>query len=154
MRVDIAPAHTLASERGIGRAQDGQGGCSGSGMLGARDARPVGDGADAGDGRVHGVLPEVAGFELKIVATPSRVWKNFNHGDGSEIEVTEFLVHDVDPLVILRQMTHMFELKMLTEGSAVTRCEPGPLSDLPNELIVDEISGPQEDQQGVPVAAA
>lgn len=53
---------------------------------------------------------------MRIVAAPRDVWDNYDRDHGGEIEVTEFLVHDVDPLEILSQMTHMFELKMLIRG--------------------------------------
>jgi hypothetical protein len=85
------------------------------------------------------------GFDLRIVASPSEVWKSFNRDNGGEIEVTEFLVHDVDPLVVLSQMTHMFELKMLIRGLSGDQLRVRALSDLPSELFVDENFGPQED---------
>jgi hypothetical protein len=84
------------------------------------------------------------GFNLRIVATPRDVWDNFNPDDDGEIEVTEFLVHDVDPLVILQQMTHMFEVKMLIRGLGSDQVRVRALSDLPDELFVDENFGPQE----------
>ena len=84
-------------------------------------------------------------FDLRIAAAPRDVWENFNRDDGGEIEVTEFLVHDVDPLEILSQMTHMFELKMLIRGLSGDQVRVRALSDLPKELFVDENFGPQED---------
>lgn len=85
------------------------------------------------------------GFDLRIVASPREVWKNFNPEDGGEIEATQFLVHDVDPLAILSQMTHMFELKMLIRGLSGDQVRVRALSDLPKELFVDENFGPQKD---------
>jgi len=85
------------------------------------------------------------GFDLRIVASPSEVWKSFNRDDGGEIEVTEFLVHDVDPLLILSQMTHMFELKMLIRGLSGNQVRVRALSDLPGELFVEENFGSQDD---------
>jgi hypothetical protein len=82
-------------------------------------------------------------FKVKIVATPSGVWENFTPDDGGEIEVTEFLVHDADPLAVLRQITHMSELKMLIRGPSGNQVRVRTLSDLLNELFVDENFGPQ-----------
>jgi hypothetical protein len=84
------------------------------------------------------------GFNLRIVATPREVWEKFDLDYGGEIEVTEFLVH-VDPLVILLQMAHVFELKMLIRGLSGGQVRVRALSDLPNELFVDENFGPQKD---------
>ena len=85
------------------------------------------------------------GFNLRIAAAPRDVWENYDRDGGGEIEVTEFLVHDVDPLEILSQMTHMFELKMLIRGLSGDQVRVRALSDLPKELFVDENFGPQED---------
>ncbi|XVV10931.1 hypothetical protein ACQP2X_39755 [Actinoplanes sp. CA-131856] len=75
------------------------------------------------------------GYELRIIATPRDVWEKAAAGDA-EIEATEFLVHDVDPLAILRQMMHVFELRMRgSEGQAV---RIRSRSDLPAELFVDD----------------
>lgn len=52
------------------------------------------------------------GYNLRLYATPRDVWEKAKPDDGTEVEVTEFLVHDVDPLAILQRMTHMFELNM------------------------------------------
>lgn len=57
--------------------------------------------------------------------------------------MTEFLVHDVDPLVILRQMTHMFDLKMLIRRLSGDQVRVRALSDVPKELFMDENFGPQ-----------
>jgi hypothetical protein len=57
--------------------------------------------------------------------------------------MTEFLVHDVDPLAILQRMTHMFELKMRI-GHLDRRVRVKGRSDLPSELFVDENFGPQD----------
>jgi hypothetical protein len=76
---------------------------------------------------------------------PGWSWDNYDRDDGGEIEVTEFLVHDVDPLEILSQMTHMFELKMLIRGLSGDQVRVKAGSDLPKELFVDENFGPQED---------
>jgi hypothetical protein len=84
-------------------------------------------------------------FDLRIAAAPRDVWENYDRDDGGEIEVTEFLVHDVDPLEILSQMTHMFELKMLIRGLSGDQVRVKAVSDLPKELFVDENFGPQED---------
>ena len=84
-------------------------------------------------------------FDLLIVATPREVWENFKPDDGSDIEVTEFLVHDVDPLLILRQMAHMFELKMFIRGLSGDRVRVTARSDRPKELFVDENFGLQWD---------
>lgn len=70
-------------------------------------------------------------LDLRIIATPRGVWENFNRDDNGEIEVTEFLVHDVDPIVILREMAHMFELKMLIRGLSADQVRVTALSDLP-----------------------
>jgi hypothetical protein len=72
------------------------------------------------------------GFDLRIVATPSGVWKNYNPDNCGELEVTEFLVHDVDPLVVLQQMTHTFELKMLIRALSGDQVRVRALSDLPH----------------------
>ncbi|MET7808618.1 hypothetical protein [Micromonospora chersina] len=84
------------------------------------------------------------GYDLKVVATPRDVWEK-SKADDAEIEVTEFLVHDVDPLAILQRMTHVFELKMYIRGLGRRQARVRALSDLPNELFVDENFGPQED---------
>ena len=42
--------------------------------------------------------------------------EKLNRDDGGEIEVTKFLVHNVDPLEIFSQMAHMFELKCSFAG--------------------------------------
>ncbi|MBO4140145.1 hypothetical protein J5U46_08325 [Micromonospora tulbaghiae] len=85
------------------------------------------------------------GYDLRVVATPVDVWEKVKPDDDAEIEVTEFLVHNVDPLAILQQMTHVFELKMRLRGLDGRQVRVRALSDLPSELFVDEIFGPQED---------
>lgn len=70
-------------------------------------------------------------FDLRIAAAPRDVWENYNHDEGGEIEVTDFLVHDVDPLEILSRMTHMFELKMFIRGLTGDQVRVRALSDLP-----------------------
>lgn len=84
-------------------------------------------------------------YDLRVVATPRDVWEKVKPDDDAEIEVTEFLVHDVDPLAILRQMTHVFELKMRLRGLDDRQVRVRALSDLPSELFVDENFGPQKD---------
>ncbi|PMR62158.1 hypothetical protein C1A38_05340 [Verrucosispora sp. ts21] len=84
-----------------------------------------------------------SGYDLRLVATPRDVWEKTQPGD--EIEVTEFLVHDVDPLALLQQMTHMFELKMYRRGVDGRQVRVRALSDLPSELFVEENFGPQQD---------
>ncbi|MEV0214391.1 hypothetical protein [Micromonospora sp. NPDC050695] len=84
-------------------------------------------------------------YDLRVVATPRDVWEKVKSDDDAEIEVTEFLVHDVDPLAILQQMTHMFDLRMRLSGLDGRKVRVRALSDLPAELFVDEIFGPQTD---------
>ncbi|MFI2664164.1 hypothetical protein [Micromonospora carbonacea] len=84
------------------------------------------------------------GYDLRVVAAPRDVWEKIKAEDEAEIEATEFLVHDVDPLTILRQMTHAFELKLLLRGLDGRQVRVRALSDLPSELFVDEIFGPQD----------
>ena len=83
------------------------------------------------------------GYALHVVATPRDAWNKIKPGDGADIEVTEFRVHDVDPLAILQQMTHMFELKMRISGLDDRQVRVLALSDLPSELFVEETFGPQ-----------
>ncbi|MEU7876435.1 hypothetical protein [Dactylosporangium sp. NPDC049140] len=85
------------------------------------------------------------GYHLQVVAAPRDVWDKVKLGDGSEIEVTELLVHDVDPLAILQQMTHMFELKMRIRSIEGHPIRVRALSDLPAELFVTEQFGPQDE---------
>ncbi|MEU4779002.1 hypothetical protein [Micromonospora sp. NPDC023633] len=84
------------------------------------------------------------GYDLRLVAAPRDVWEKVKADDRAEIEVTEFLVHDVDPLAILQQMTHVFELKMRLRAFDGRTVRVRALSDLPSELFVDENFGPQE----------
>lgn len=83
------------------------------------------------------------GYQLRVYAAPREVWAK--RDDESEVEVTEFLVHDVGPLDILRQMTHVFELNMRIRGLGRRVVRVKALSDLPSELFVEENFGPQED---------
>lgn len=85
------------------------------------------------------------GYHLRIYAAPHDVWAKRASDDDAEIEVTEFLVHKVDPLVVLREMTHMFELNMRIGGLENRQIRVMARSDLPSELFVDENFGPQED---------
>jgi hypothetical protein len=85
------------------------------------------------------------GYQLRVLATPRDVWEKVKPDDAAEVEVTEFLVHDVDPLAILRQMTHMFELNMRIRGLDRREVRIRALSDLPSELFVEENFGPQKD---------
>jgi hypothetical protein len=85
------------------------------------------------------------GYTLRVVATPRDVWEKVKPKDGAEVEVTEFLVHDLDPLAILQQMTHVFELKMFIHGIDGRQVRVRALSDLPRELFVEETFGPLED---------
>jgi hypothetical protein len=85
------------------------------------------------------------GYNLRVYATPRDVWEKVAPDDGVEVEVTEFLVHDVDPLAILQRMTHMFELNMRIRSLDNRRVRVRALSDLPSELFVEENFGPQED---------
>ena len=85
------------------------------------------------------------GYHMRLYATPSDVWARVAPDDGAEVEVTEFLVHDVDPLAILQRMTHMFELNMRIRALGDRRVRVRALSDLPSELFVEENFGPQED---------
>jgi len=72
------------------------------------------------------------------------VWEKFKPDNGAELEVTEFLVHKVDPLAILQQMTHMFELSMRIRGLGDQRVRVRALSDLPSELFAEENFGLHE----------
>jgi hypothetical protein len=83
------------------------------------------------------------GYRLRVIATPRDVWEKTRSDDHAEIEVTEFLVHNVDPLAILQQMTHVFELKMCHRGLGGRQMRIRALSDLPSELFVEENFGPQ-----------
>jgi hypothetical protein len=83
------------------------------------------------------------GYDLKLYATPSDVWNKAAPDDEAEIEVTEFLVHNIEPLEILQRMTHMFELNMRIRGLDNRRIRVRALSDLPAELFVEENFGPQ-----------
>ncbi|WP_410673797.1 hypothetical protein [Amycolatopsis sp. cmx-4-68] len=85
------------------------------------------------------------GFHLRIYATPGDVWERVKPDDGAEVEVTEFLVHDVDPLAILQRMTHGFELNMRIRSLDNRVVRVRALSDLPSELFVEENFGPQVD---------
>lgn len=69
------------------------------------------------------------GYGLRVYATPREAWVR---ADGeSDVEVTEFLVHDVDPLKILQEMTHVFELNMRIRGLDQRKVRITALSDLP-----------------------
>lgn len=85
------------------------------------------------------------GYDLQVYAAPRVVWEKSASDDDAEIEVTEFLVHKVDPLVILQEMTHMFELNMRIRGLENRRIRVRARSDLPSELFVEENFGPQQD---------
>jgi hypothetical protein len=85
------------------------------------------------------------GYHLQVYATPNDVWARVKSDDDAEVEVTEFQVHDVDPLTILQQMTHMFELNMRIRVLDGRRVRVRALSDLPSELFVEENFGSQED---------
>ncbi|QFU86658.1 hypothetical protein [Amycolatopsis sp. YIM 10] len=85
------------------------------------------------------------GYSLRIYAAPRDVWEKVDSDDRAELEVTEFLVHDVDPIAILQRMTHMFQLNMRIRGLENRRVRVRALSDLPSELFVEENFGPQED---------
>jgi hypothetical protein len=84
-------------------------------------------------------------YDLRVVATPRDMWEKVKPHDDAEIEVTEFLVHNVDPLAILQQMTHVFELKMRIRRLDDRQVRVRALSDRPSELFVHEIFGPQVD---------
>ncbi|MEU6204127.1 hypothetical protein ABZ814_11115 [Micromonospora musae] len=84
------------------------------------------------------------GYNLRLLATPRDVWDKVKPDDDAEVEVTEFLVHDVDPLAILQQMTHVFELKMQLRGLHGRQVRVRALSGLPSELFLKENFGPQE----------
>lgn len=84
------------------------------------------------------------GYDLQVYATPRDVWEKVKPDDGADVEVTEFLVHDVDPLAILQRMTHMFELNMRIRSLDDRRVRVRARSDLPSELFVEETFGPQE----------
>lgn len=83
-------------------------------------------------------------YDLRVVAAPCDVWEKSAPDDAAEIEATEFLVHDVDPIAILQRMTHMFELRMRRRGLEGRTVRIRALSDLPAELFVEEHFGPQE----------
>lgn len=85
------------------------------------------------------------GYHLRIYTAPRDVWEKVKPDDRAEVEVTEFLVHDVDPLAVLQRMTHVFELSMRIRGLDNHRVRVRALSDLPSELFVEENFGPQED---------
>lgn len=70
-------------------------------------------------------------LNLRIAAAPRAVWESYNHDEGGEIEVTDFLVHNVDPLEILSQMTHVFEMKMFIRGLNGDHVRVMALSGLP-----------------------
>jgi hypothetical protein len=86
-----------------------------------------------------------SGYHLRVYATPREAWKTVKSEDEAAVEVTEFLVHDVDPLTILQQMTHMFELNMRLRALDGRTVHVMARSDLPAELFVEENFGPQED---------
>lgn len=80
-----------------------------------------------------------------MIATPRDVWEKVKLDDGAAVEVTEFLVHGLDPLAILQQMTRVFERKMFIRGIDGRQVRVRALSDLPTELFVEETFGPLED---------
>lgn len=83
-------------------------------------------------------------YDLRVIAAPRDVWTKTASDDGAEIEATEFLVHGVDPLAILRQMTHVFELRMRLRAIEDRTVRIRSSSDLPTELFVEETFGPQD----------
>jgi hypothetical protein len=59
--------------------------------------------------------------DLKVIAVkqelvPTNI-HDFAESNGGEIPVTEFLIHDVDPYAVLKEITHMFELRLRVRGS-------------------------------------
>ncbi|MFE7721903.1 hypothetical protein ACFU44_22990 [Nocardia rhizosphaerihabitans] len=86
-----------------------------------------------------------SGYHLQVLATPSEAWKNVKPTDGATVEVTEFLVHGIDPLEVLQQMTHMFDFRMRIRALDGREVRVMARSDLPSELFVEENFGPQED---------
>jgi hypothetical protein len=86
-----------------------------------------------------------SGYTLRVVATPADVWTKSSAEDDAVIEVTEFSVHGVDPLVILRQMTHLFEMKMRIGSIEGRQVRVRAQSDLPSELFAEEVFGLEKD---------
>jgi len=68
-------------------------------------------GFDIGGGEIGQDL-RVAAVSRNDVPEGGDVLPRIAEANGGEIPVTEFLVHGVDPYVVLRPMTHVFELRM------------------------------------------
>ncbi len=81
------------------------------------------------------------GYHLRVLATPRDMWETAKLEDGAGVEVTEFLVHDVDPLEILQRMTHMFQLNMRIRDLGTVHISER--SDLHLERSAEEDVGPR-----------
>ncbi|MFD4460539.1 hypothetical protein [Nocardia sp. NPDC058480] len=84
-----------------------------------------------------------SGFNLMVYAAPRDVWENLEA--GAPVQVTEFKVHDVEPLAILQEMTHTFQMNMRRRGLEGREVQVMAKSDLPLELFVDETFGRQDE---------
>lgn len=69
------------------------------------------------------VIPDGGGVLPRIAAA-----------NGGVIPATDFLVHDVDPYLVLKAITHMFELRLRLSGSVGIPIRVDALADVPERL--------------------
>lgn len=84
-------------------------------------------GLDIGGGENH--------QSLHVIVAQWEAIKALKDGETDELEVTDYLVHDVDPFEFLRSITHMFELRMSIRIAQGKTIRVTKRSDIPEQSV-------------------
>lgn len=84
-------------------------------------------GLDIGGGESH--------QSLHVIVAQWEAIKALKDGETDELEVTDYLVHDVDPFEFLRSITHMFELRMSIRIAQGKTIRVTKRSDIPEQSV-------------------
>ncbi|WP_218220235.1 hypothetical protein [Nesterenkonia sp. Act20] len=82
-------------------------------------------GLDIGGGERH--------QSLHVIVAQWEAIKALKDGETDELEVTDYLVHDVDPFEFLRSITHGFELRMRTRVAQGKTIRVTDMGDIPQQ---------------------
>lgn len=81
-----------------------------------------------------------SGMDLHVVAVSrsdipagSDVLPTIAENNAGEIPVTDFLIHNIEPLSFLRQITHKFELRLRARGAGNLPIRVKALGDVPTQ---------------------
>lgn len=77
---------------------------------------------------------------LHVIAIPNDgVTPREEHAERGEVRATDFLIHDVDPYDVLRQITHVFDLRLRSRGYENVDIRVVAHGDVPEQEWQDEL---------------